>query len=53
MLWLGLALSQKNYTWVMYNSCQNILAHYYYSSAMYLKEKRTKNCEHQNNCKEM
>jgi hypothetical protein len=40
MLWL--APSQQNYSWAMYSSLENILAHYCISSIRYIKEKQNK-----------
>jgi hypothetical protein len=37
MLWLGLALSQQNYSWASYSSLQNILAHYCFGSVRYFE----------------
>jgi hypothetical protein len=47
MPWLGLALSQQNYSWAFSSSLQNILANYSFGCVMYFEEKRTKNCENQ------
>jgi len=53
MLWLGLVLSQQNYSWKLYTSLQNILAHYSIGPVMCFEEKVTKNCENKNNSKGM
>jgi hypothetical protein len=53
VLWTGLAISQQNYSWALYSSLQNMLARYSFGSAMYFEEKRTKNCENENNYKGM
>jgi deoxyadenosine/deoxycytidine kinase len=52
MLWLELAHSQENYSRALYSSLQNTMAQYSFGSVIYFVEKRTKNCENQNNVRE-
>jgi hypothetical protein len=42
VLWLGLAPSQQNYSWEVYSSLQNILAHYCFGSARYFEKQQIK-----------
>jgi hypothetical protein len=50
VLWLGLTPSQQNYSWAIYSSLQNILAHKCFRS--YFEEKTTKNCKNQDTVRE-
>jgi hypothetical protein len=49
VLWLGLALSQEDYSWSLYSSLKNILAQYSLRYIMYFEEKASKKCENWNN----